>query len=112
MPPVYMLAYYNAIANDGVYIKPTLVKSVSVQNKGFYSIQHEIINTAICSPSTIAKAKICLEAVVTEGSAKRARDDQYLAYIKNKDTNIIHHPLIAGKTGTAFIYNEKERKYS
>jgi cell division protein FtsI (penicillin-binding protein 3) len=112
MPPVYMLAYYNAIANDGIYIKPTLVKSVSVQNKGFYSVQHEIVNTAICTQTTIAKAKSCLEAVVTEGSAKRARDEQYLAHIKNKDTNIIHHPLIAGKTGTAFIYNEKEKKYS
>jgi cell division protein FtsI (penicillin-binding protein 3) len=112
MPPIYMLAYYNAIANDGIYIKPTLVKSVSVKDKGFYSLQHEIVNSEICSPTTIAKAKSCLEAVVTEGSARRARDDQYLTYIKNKDTNIIHHPLIAGKTGTAFIYNEKEKKYS
>jgi cell division protein FtsI (penicillin-binding protein 3) len=112
MPPVYMLAYYNAVANDGIYIKPTLIKSISSPNKGFASIYHDAINVAICSPITIAKAKSCLEAVVTEGSARRARDDQYLAYINNKDTNLIYHPLIAGKTGTAFIYDEKEKKYS
>ncbi len=112
IPPVYMLAYYNAIANDGKYIKPTLVKSITCPDKGSSTSQHEIINAAICSPQTIAKAKDCLEAVVTEGTARRARDNQYLAYIKNKDTNIIHYPLIAGKTGTAFIYDEKEKKYS
>jgi cell division protein FtsI (penicillin-binding protein 3) len=112
MPPVYMLAYYNAVANNGIYIKPILIKSLSSPDKGFSSVQHEVINSAICSPTTIAKAKSCLEAVVTEGSAKRARDDQYFAYIQNKDTNMVYYPLIAGKTGTAFIYDEKEKKYS
>lgn len=116
IPPIYMLAYYNAVANNGKYVKPTLVKTIVCPDKEkFFTAQQEIINKAICSPKVIAKAKGCLEAVVTDprGTAKRALDDQYLACMKNKDENAPDcYPLIAGKTGTAFIYIGKEKKYS
>ena len=112
IPPIYMLAYYNAIANNGKYIKPKLVKSITYPNKETKILQHEPINSALASPEVIAKVKACLEAVVTEGTGKKARDQQYLSCIKNGDTNMLCPPLIAGKTGTAYIYVEKERKYS
>ena len=32
VPPIYMLAYYNAIANDGKYIQPVLVRKKSRAN--------------------------------------------------------------------------------
>ena len=112
IPPIYMLAYYNAVANDGKYIKPILVKSINCPNKETIVLQHDVVNKAICSPEVIAKVKDCLEAVVTEGTGKRARDEQYLSCIKNNDTNMRCIPLIAGKTGTAFIFDEKEKKYS
>ena len=114
VPPIYMLAYYNAVANNGKYVRPTLVKSVrcsdrdrvniSSQNEGF------IVNRAICSQKTIAKVKDCLEEVVMYGTAKRAQDYQYKQNIK--DTSQKYHPLIAGKTGTAFIYDSDIAKYS
>ena len=112
IPPIYMLAYFNAVANNGKYIKPMLVKSIDCPNKESIALKSEVINPAICSPTVIAKAKACLEAVVTEGTGKRAKDEQYLACVKNNDTNMFCHPLIAGKTGTAFMFIEKERKYS
>jgi cell division protein FtsI (penicillin-binding protein 3) len=110
IPPIYMLAYYNAIANNGIYIRPTFVKSVRPSGKTVNESvlnYKKIINPAICSPITIAKIKDCLEAVITEGTAKRARDEQYLSNIKKDDTTRVYHPLIAGKTGTAFLYDKK-----
>ena len=113
IPPVYMLAYYNAVANNGVYIKPTLIKSISCPDKEKNIQPKQIINPAICSPEVIAKAKACLENVVTEGTAKRALDEQYLIRVNGgNDLPDLPHPLIAGKTGTAYIYIEKEKKYS
>ncbi|MDR1878963.1 MAG: hypothetical protein LBQ64_05300 [Bacteroidales bacterium] len=115
IPPIYMLAYYNAIANDGIYIKPTLIKSISCSGKSADTsllLRERIVNRRFCSPQTIAKAKACLEAVVTQGSGRRARDNQYLTNIKNNIEGVDYHPLIAGKTGTAFIYDTKEKRYS
>ena len=112
IPPIYMLAYYNAVANNGKFVKPVLVKSIDCPNGEKIVPQHDVINKSICPPQVIAKAKGCLEAVVMEGTGKRARDEQYLYCIKNQDTNTVCHPLIAGKTGTAYIYAERERKYS
>jgi cell division protein FtsI (penicillin-binding protein 3) len=115
VPPVYMLAYYNAVANNGKYVRPTLVRSINCPNGGRTDIafsEDNVINPAIASPKTIAKVKNCLETVVTSGTARRARDYQYLQNIRSKDTSQIYHPLIAGKTGTAFLYDAVARKYS
>ena len=109
IPPVYMLAYYNAVANNGKYVRPTLVRSINCPNGGRTDVavsQNNVINPAIASPKTIAKAKDCLESVVTHGTARRARDYQYLQNIKSGDTSQVYHPLIAGKTGTAFLYDK------
>jgi len=112
IPPIYMLAYFNAVANNGKYIKPVLVKSITYPNKKKEILQSNVINPAICSPSVLAKVKDCLEAVVMEGTGQGAKDVQYLECRKNKDTNATCHPLIAGKTGSAFMYIEKEKTYS
>jgi cell division protein FtsI (penicillin-binding protein 3) len=109
MPPVYMLAYYNAVANNGKYVRPTLIKSINCPNGNKTEVataEKNVINPAIASPATIAKVKACLEAVVTHGTARRARDYQYLQNIRSGDTSQVYYPLIAGKTGTAFIYDK------
>ena len=128
IPPVYMLAYYNAVANNGVFVKPTLIKSINCPNKQKIIQQKQVINNAICSPEVIAKAKECLENVVTEGTAKRALDGRYLECVKSfrdngdkrdirdkgddRDERYMCRPLVAGKTGTAYIYIESAKKYS
>ncbi len=110
VPPIYMLAYYNAIANDGKYIKPILVKNIKYANNKVEEKTTEVINPQICSQSTIKKAQACLESAVMYGTGMRARDENYKASLR--DTTLKVKPLIAGKTGTAFIYDEKEKKYS
>lgn len=110
LPPIYMLAYFNAIANNGKYIQPILVKQIRYPNNRVKDKLAAVINPRICSRSTIAKVQACLESVVTHGTGIRARDENYKNALR--DTTIKARPLIAGKTGTAFIFDDKERKYS
>ena len=109
VPPIYMLAYYNAIANKGEYIKPTLIKAIITPKGDRIENKPKIIQNRICSQKTIQLIQGCLEAVVMEGTAKRAQDDHYKTGKKNKEEDV--RPLIAGKTGTAFIYDEKSKGY-
>lgn len=88
MPPVYTLAFYNAIANDGKYIKPFLVKSVSRNGRVIESFKTETINSKICSSHTLHDIRTMLRAAVAEGTGKYA-NSPYVA--------------LAGKTGTAQI---------
>ncbi|MDR1792677.1 MAG: hypothetical protein LBR36_04455 [Bacteroidales bacterium] len=110
LPPIYMLAYYNAIANNGVYVKPRLVKSLSFSNQSPTIYETEIIDKQFCSPRVVKLAQGCLEAVVTEGSGRRGQGKFYQEAVKAGQTNV--KPLIAGKTGTAFIYDNEQKKYT
>jgi cell division protein FtsI (penicillin-binding protein 3) len=86
--PMQTLMLYNAVANNGVMVKPMFVKEIREKGKTIRTFPTEIINPAIAKPQTIAKAKILLEGVVKNGTAR------------NLSTSV--YP-IAGKTGTARI---------
>ena len=93
MTPLQLLTFYNAVANDGVMMKPLFVKEVSRNGKLISENKPVVLNQAIASRETIAKVKKMLESVVTaEGTAGNLRFGAY---------------HIAGKTGTAQIANAK-----
>ena len=86
--PLQTLTLYNAIANNGVMVKPRFIKEIiknGVVVKRFYP---EIINEAIVKPATVRKAKQMLEGVVERGSGKGLNITAF---------------KVAGKTGTAQI---------
>jgi cell division protein FtsI (penicillin-binding protein 3) len=56
MTPLQLLTFYNAVANDGKMVKPILVKQILKNGQVEQTFPPEIINPAICSPATIAKA--------------------------------------------------------
>lgn len=93
MTPLQILAFYNAIANNGVYVKPRFVKAVGRAGKILYTSPVKILHKDICSPSTLAKAHKMLEGVVQHGTATNIRNSVY---------------KIAGKTGTARIFEHGE----
>jgi cell division protein FtsI (penicillin-binding protein 3) len=104
MPPIYMAAFYNAVANNGKFMRPYLVKEV-IYPDGRRDVRGpEVVRERICSPLTLAKVRDCLEGVVTNGTGKRAQDKYYRQY--KKDTSLAVRPLLAGKTGTAQLYNQ------
>lgn len=91
MTPMQILAFYNAVANDGKMVKPTFVKELRRNGTVVKRFEPEVINSAIASDETLYKARKMLESVVTEeGTASNLRFGAY---------------SIAGKTGTAQIAN-------
>lgn len=93
MTPLQILTFYNAVANNGIMVKPLFVSDIRRNGKLIRSIEPVVLNSAIASRETIAKARTMLESVVTkEGTAANLRFGAY---------------HIAGKTGTAQIANAK-----
>ncbi|HZK08288.1 MAG TPA: penicillin-binding protein [Bacteroidales bacterium] len=91
--PLQMLTFYNAVANNGVMVRPRLVKSVSEAGIITKTFETEIIKKKICSDKTIATARKYLEGVVENGTGRNVRNAVY---------------KIAGKTGTSKV-NENGR---
>lgn len=86
--PLQMLAFYNAVANNGRMMQPQLVTRVSRNGRTVEEFQPRALNERICSEQTLATVRKLLEGVVDSGTATN---------LKNA-----HFP-IAGKTGTAQI---------
>ncbi|MCD7924438.1 MAG: transpeptidase family protein [Bacteroides sp.] len=92
VPPINTLAFYNAIANNGVMVKPRFVKSIVKDGQVVEDIPTEVLNPAIASPKTIQDIQIILEKVVSEGLGKEAGSKQF---------------HVSGKTGTAQVSQGK-----
>ncbi len=93
LTPLQLLTFYNAIANNGKMMKPRFVTAVQKHGFEIKNFPTEVLNSSICSPSTIKKVKKMLEGVVLRGTAKNLRNANY---------------KIAGKTGTAQIAKGKK----
>lgn len=88
IPPIYTLAFYNAIANNGKMIRPIFTKEIMHNGKTVQSFSTEVIRESICSERTLNIIKDMLLGVVEKGTGKAVRSD----FVR-----------IAGKTGTAQI---------
>ncbi|MGB0402932.1 MAG: penicillin-binding protein [Salibacteraceae bacterium] len=92
LTPLQILTFYNAVANGGVMVKPRFVQEIRNMGRPVKVMDPVIINPAICSKETVKKAQKMLEGVVENGTAVNLKNANY---------------KIAGKTGTAQIYNAK-----
>lgn len=92
MTPLQILTFYNAVANDGVMMRPMFVNEIQFHGGTVKKFKPKVLNSSICSRSTIRKAKEMLEGVVENGTAINLKNSNY---------------KIAGKTGTAQIANKK-----
>lgn len=88
--PLQILAFYNAIANNGIMVKPLFVKEVKRKGQVVKNYKPVVLNPAICKQSTLKEIKSALEDVVNYGTAKNLQAANF---------------KIAGKTGTAQIYS-------
>jgi cell division protein FtsI (penicillin-binding protein 3) len=97
MAPIHILTFYNAIANNGVMVRPRLVRGIVRHNTGDVEIfKPEIINKSICSRTTLDSVRLALSRVVGRGSARRIAGSNY---------------GIVGKTGTAKMWIEDLKTY-
>lgn len=88
IPPIYILMFYNGIANNGKMIKPFLTKAFLKDGKIEQKFETEVINQSMCSERTLNEIKAMLVGVINEGTGKSVKSDAF---------------QIAGKTGTAQI---------
>ncbi|WP_445719459.1 penicillin-binding protein [Flavobacterium sp.] len=95
--PLQTLTLYNAVANNGVMVKPIFVSEIKEWNKTIKKYNTEIINPKICSDETLRKVHKVLENVVKRGTGSK---------LYSKDFSM------AGKTGTAQVnYKDKSKLY-
>lgn len=104
LPPLFTLSVYNAIANDGRFVRPHLVRGLVDEDGRDSILDIPYIRPSICSPQTAQKVRECIREVVwgSHGTARLVRDDRV---------------EIAGKTGTAYPvekgqYNQSKRRYA
>lgn len=86
LTPLHTLTMFNAVANNGVMVKPMIIKRITKAENEVSVFNTTFINKKICSDGTLTQIKILLEGVVENGTANNISDADY---------------KIAGKTGTA-----------
>lgn len=84
--PLQMLTIYNAVANNGYWVRPMIVREIRNGKTVVDKLEPYVEETPLCSPATIDKSRKLLEGVVERGTARNIRSEHY---------------SIAGKTGTA-----------
>ena len=88
VPPIYLLMFYNGIANNGKMIKPFIAKTLMKDGRVVEEYKAEVINKKMCKESTLEQIQDMLVGVIENGTAKVVGSDFF---------------PIAGKTGTALI---------
>lgn len=91
--PIQTLTFYNAVANNGVMVKPKFIEEVREDGIPIRKFPTEVINPQLCSETTLIKAQDMLKGVCIRGTGKSLQNKYY---------------TIAGKTGTAVIANENK----
>lgn len=92
IPPINILTFYNAIANNGVMVRPKFVIEALKDGEVVKEFPTEVIKKQICSPRTLKEIREILRRVVYDGLGKPASSTQF---------------SISGKTGTAQISKGK-----
>lgn len=86
LTPLQTLTFYNAIANDGVMVKPRFISEIRVMNKEVETFNTEVLNEKICSDKTLSEIRDILKNIVLRGTGSKLYSEYF---------------SMAGKTGTA-----------
>ena len=91
--PLQLLAFYNCIANRGKYMKPYMVSEIQQFGKSIQKFEPVVLAEKVMKPSTVEMAFEMMRAVVDSnfGTATKELKNPYYS--------------VAGKTGTAVIYD-------
>ena len=85
--PLQTLTFYNAIANDGIMVRPKFLREIKEIDNSIKTFQTEVINPQICSKETVLKLQQLLKNVVEKdhGTGHKLYSEKF---------------SMAGKTGT------------
>ena len=95
IPPLYTCAFYNAVANDGKFVRPRIISKLTSE-KGDSVLPVTYVRKQMCSPETARKVRAMMHDVIYEkgGTARMLKND----FVE-----------FAGKTGTARIAPERKK---
>jgi cell division protein FtsI (penicillin-binding protein 3) len=91
--PLQTLAFYNAVANNGVMVRPQFVQEVRRNGHIIEQAQPIIIRQKVCKDETLAQCRKMMEGVTEEGGTA----DWLFKRCPYK---------VAGKTGTAWLHED------
>ncbi|HAA00638.1 MAG TPA: penicillin-binding protein [Flavobacteriales bacterium] len=91
LAPIQILTFYNAIANNGMMVKPQFVQDIRRNGKIVKKYKPIVMKEKICSEKTLNMIRPMLEGVVDTGTAMNLKAANF---------------SIAGKTGTAQIHSK------
>lgn len=87
LTPLQLLAFVNAVANDGKMMKPYIINSIRRSKEIIQSYEPQMLKQ-VCQPTTARMVQNILQGVVENGTAKSISSDKI---------------SMAGKTGTSKI---------
>lgn len=89
--PLQMLALYNAVANNGKFVRPLFVQEVLKNGRSIEKKKPVVLVEKICKDETLAQCRQMMEGVMQKGGTAESvfRNSPY---------------TVAGKTGTAWIH--------
>jgi cell division protein FtsI (penicillin-binding protein 3) len=85
LTPLQTLTFYNAIANDGLKVKPKFIKEVRDKNLLVHDFSEVVYQGSVCSKETAKALQQLMENTVKRGTATNIFSENY---------------TMAGKTGT------------
>jgi len=94
--PIQVISMINAVANDGVWVQPHVVKAIYDKDKKLFKSFDTPQKRRVLDQDVARRLKVILQSVVTNGTGHNA----YLLGYK-----------VAGKTGTSQKYDKTSKKY-
>ncbi len=92
--PLQTLAFYNAVANNGILVRPQFVEHIRRGQRIVKTFKPVVLRPKICSDKTLRLMQECLKGVIKRGTGSALKSALF---------------DIAGKTGTAVVQNKDGR---
>jgi len=99
MTPLQVLAFYNAVANDGELVKPSFITAIRTSRGDLQYFPREIVDRSICSRETARQARDLMRQVV--------QSPKGTAFVKGSD-----YIDFGGKTGTSKSVDKEDPWYT
>lgn len=101
--PIQLASAMQAVANDGVMMKPRLVKEIIDANGKVVKDFPPVVKRRVISEKTAAEMHEILRNVVTHGTGKNAENASYPCAGKTGTANIVDHGVYGHRYNASFL---------
>lgn len=113
IPPIYTLAMYNAIANNGKLMQPYFVREFLKDGERVKEVEPKVLESSICSGKTLKEIRLMLDSVVQKGTGMFVKSDFVDISGKSGTAQILHKAGLMGhQVAFAGYFPSYKPKYS